>query len=158
AFAGTFHINESFSQLEYVYKEAKAGKIPSHLPLEIYCHTLIDASILSQPLQKEGYHTLTFFGLHTPAKLFDHKHEDQRKAAMDAAINSLNEYLADPIESVLATSPSGELAIEVKSPLDIEAAIGMPRGNIFHRDLAFPFREDEEAPGWGVETDDPKIF
>ncbi len=158
AFAGTFHINENFSQLESAYQEAKAGKIPSHLPLEIYCHTLTDASILSEPLQKEGYHTLTLFGLHTPANLFDHHHDAQRKAALDAAISSLNEYLADPIESVLAKSPSGESAIEVKSPLDIEAAIGMPRGNIFHRDLAFPFREDDEAPGWGVETDDPKIF
>ncbi len=158
AFAGTFHINESFSQLESAYQEAKSGKIPSRLPLEIYCHTLTDASILSKPLQKEGYHTLTLFGLHTPAKLFDQNHDVQRKAAMDAAISSLNEYLLDPIESVLAKSPSGELAIEVKSPLDVEAAIGMPRGNIFHRDLAFPFRENDEAPGWGVETDDPKIF
>ena len=29
---------------------------------------------------------------------------------------------------------------------------------IFHKDLSFPFREDHQAPGWGVETDDPRIF
>ena len=158
AFAGTFHINESFTQLESAFQQAQSGKIPSTLPLEIYCHTLTDSSILSAELQKEGYHTLTLFGLHTPAHLFDAHHDTQREAAAKAAIQSLNEHLVDPIESVLAQSSDGQPTIEVKTPLDIEAAIGLPRGTIFHRDLAFPVREEEEAPGWGVETDDPRIF
>jgi len=158
AFAGTFHINESFTQLESAFQEAQSGKIPSTLPLEIYCHSLTDPSILSAKLQQEGYHTLTLFGLHTPARLFDVDHDKQREVAANAAIQSLNEYLIDPIESVLAQSSDGEPTIEVKTPLDIEATIGLPRGNIFHRDLAFPFREDNDAPGWGVETDDPRIF
>ncbi len=158
AFAGTFHVNESFVQLESAYQQAKSGKMPSTLPLEIYCHTLTDSSILGKRLQDEGYHTITLFGLHTPAALFDSNHDEQRKVALDAAISSLNEYLVDPIESVLARSSEGDLAIEVKTPLDIEAAIGLPRGNIFHRDLDFPFREDGEAPAWGVETDDHRIF
>jgi phytoene dehydrogenase-like protein len=158
AFAGTFHVNESFTQLELAYQQAQSGGIPSTLPLEMYCHTLTDPTILGADLQREGYHTLTLFGLHTPAALFDHSHDAQREVAMDAAIRSLNEYLIDPIESVIARSSMGELAIEVKTPLDIEAAIGLPRGNIFHRDVDFPFREDGDAPGWGVETDDPNIF
>ncbi|UXE65471.1 MAG: NAD(P)/FAD-dependent oxidoreductase [Chryseotalea sp. WA131a] len=158
AFAGTFHINESFSQLETAYQQAHSGKIPDNLPLEIYCHTLTDPSILSSELQQMGYHTMTLFGLHTPANLFDGNHDAQREAALQSAIQSLNQYLVDPIESVLARSANGELSIEVKTPLDIEAAIGLPRGNIFHRDLAFPFREEGEAPGWGVETDDSRIF
>jgi phytoene dehydrogenase-like protein len=158
AFAGTLHINESLSQLETAYAQAQAGSIPTPMPLEIYCHTLTDSSILSAELQQQGYHTLTLFGLHTPANLFDQNHDAQRKAALQSAIDSLNQYLADPIESVLAQSKDGIPAIEVKTPLDIEAAIGLPRGNIFHRDLAFPFHEDGEVPGWGVETDDPRIF
>lgn len=158
AFAGTFHINESFNQLETAYQQAQSGRMPDVLPLEIYCHTLTDPSILSAELQHKGYHTLTLFGLHTPAALFDKAPDAQRKAALANSLQSLNQYLADPIESVLATSSDGELAIEAKTPLDIEEAIGLPRGNIFHRDLAFPFREDEEAPCWGVETDDPRIF
>ena len=158
AFAGTFHINESFTELESAFQQAQSGQIPSKLPLEIYCHSLTDPSILSAKLQSEGYHTLTLFGLHTPARLFDTDHDTHREAAAKAAIQSLNEHLVDPIESVLAQSSDGQPTIEVKTPLDIEAAIGLPRGNIFHRDLAFPFREEEEAPGWGVETDDPRIF
>jgi phytoene dehydrogenase-like protein len=158
AFAGTLHINESFSQLELAYHEAVNGHIPTTLPLEIYCHTLTDPTILSPSLQQEGYHTMTLFGIHTPAFLFDENHEQQRKAAKDAAILSLNQYLKDPIESVLAETSDGKKCIEVKSPLDIEAEIGLPRGNIFHKDLSFPFREENEKPGWGVETDDPRIF
>ena len=62
AFAGTFHVNESFSQLETAYRSASAGSIPKDLPLEMYCHTLTDPTILSPELAALGYQTLTLFG------------------------------------------------------------------------------------------------
>jgi phytoene dehydrogenase-like protein len=151
AFAGTFHANESFTQFESVYKDAKNGVMPQKMPIEMYCHTLTDPSILGQELQDAGYQTLTLFGLHTPASLFDGDNEAARDAALQSALASLNDYLAEPIEDVIA-------AIEVKTPLDIEAAISLPRGNIFHKDLSMPFREDGTGEAWGVETDDPRIF
>ena len=151
AFAGTFHANETFSQFESVFKDAKAGVMPAKMPIEMYCHTLSDPSILSRELQDAGYQTLTLFGLHTPASLFDADNEAARAAALKSALASLNEYLAEPIEDVIA-------AIEVKTPLDIEEAISLPRGNIFHKDLSMPFREDGTPESWGVETDDPRIF
>ncbi len=151
AFAGTFHANESFSTFENTFNDAKAGVMPTKLPIEMYCHTLTDPSILSPELQALGYQTLTLFGLHTPAALFDSDNEGAKKLALAAALESLNEYLVEPIETVIA-------AVEVKSPLDIEGDVGLPRGNIFHKDLSFPFREDDQNPSWGVETDDPRIF
>lgn len=151
AFAGTFHANESFTQFESVFTDAQSGVMPAKMPIEMYCHTLSDPSILSQELQDAGYQTLTLFGLHTPASLFDADNEAARDAALKSAFASLNEYLAEPIEDVIA-------AIEVKTPLDIQEAIGLPRGNIFHTDLSMPFREDGTEPLWGVETDDPRIF
>ena len=151
AFAGTFHANETFSQFEKVFVNAKAGVMPEKMPIEMYCHTLSDPTILSNELQDAGYQTLTLFGLHTPASLFDADNDAARDAALKSALSSLNDYLAEPIEDVIA-------AIEVKTPLDIEKAIGLPRGNIFHKDLSFPFREDGTAASWGVETDDPRIF
>jgi phytoene dehydrogenase-like protein len=151
AFAGTFHANESFTHFETVYKQAQVGVMPAKMPIEMYCHTLTDPSILSQELQSAGYQTLTLFGIHTPASLFDADNDSARAAALRSAFDSLNDYLAEPIENVIA-------AIEVKTPLDIEEAISLPRGNIFHTDLSMPFREDATPASWGVETDDPRIF
>ena len=71
AFAGTFHINESYSQLAAAYADAAAGRIPTVVPAEAYCHSLTDASILSPELVASGAQTLTMFALHMPARLFD---------------------------------------------------------------------------------------
>ncbi len=162
AFAGTFHVNESYSQLEAAFAGARGGVIPQPMPLEMYCHTLTDPTILSADLIAKGFHTLTLFGLHTPAKLFDADPERVKALAREHALASLNQYLLDPIESVLAPCHDGSLAIEVKSPLDLEQDVFLPRGNIFHRDLDFPFLDNDaektDKPLWGAETDDPHIY
>ena len=159
AFAGTFHVNESYTQLESAFQSSKSGNIPSDLPLELYCHTLTDPTILSPELSAQGYQTLTLFGLHTPAALFDKSPEIAKAAATKAALESLNQYLLDPIESVLAVCQDGSLAIEAKSPLDLESDIGLPRGNIFHRDLDFPFIDTSGGNlNWGSETSDKHIY
>lgn len=162
AFAGTFHVNESYAQLQAAHARAAGGLMPDPLPLEMYCHTLTDPSILSPELNARGFHTLTLFGLHTPASLFDADPEGARSRAKALALASLNQYLADPIESVLAPRPDGSPALEIKSPLDLENDVSLPRGNIFHRDLEFPFLDDDAEAGgrtlWGAETDDPRLF
>jgi phytoene dehydrogenase-like protein len=113
-------------------------------------------------LISKGFQTLTLFGLHTPAQLFDADPEAAKALATERALESLNPYLIDPIESVLAPCRDGSLAIEVKSPLDLETDISLPRGNIFHRDLDFPFIDDDTGewatPRWGAETEDPHIY
>jgi len=158
AFAGTFHINESYVQLEDAYATSKNGHIPEHAPSEMYCHTLTDPSILSEELASKGFHTLTLFGLHTPAELFEKDNVQVKTIAQKRCLDALNAYLVDPIESVLAVNSDGSLCIEVKSPLDLEKDVRLPGGNIFHRDLSFPFKEEGDDQIWGVETDDPRIF
>jgi phytoene dehydrogenase-like protein len=158
AFSGTFHINESYTELEDAYATAKSGRIPEHAPSEMYCHTLTDPSILSDELANKGFHTLTLFGLHTPAELFEKDNAEAKKIAQKRCLDALNTYLIDPIESVLAVNSDGSLCIEVKSPLDLEKDVRLPGGNIFHRDLTFPFKEEGDSRIWGVETDDPRIF
>lgn len=158
AFIGTLHINESFTQLEKAYKQASSGELPDELPLEMYCHSLSDTSILSQELVSQGFHTLTVFGLHTPANLFDKDPERIKELAKQRALSALNQYLVEPIESCLATDENGQLCIEIKSPVDLEKDIFLPRGNIFHKDLSFPFKEDNSTIKWGVETEHPRVF
>jgi phytoene dehydrogenase-like protein len=158
AFAGTFHISEKFSQLEDSYQESKSGELPSCFPSEMYCHTLSDPSILSPELQAAGYQTLTLFGLHTPAELFQADPEATKAKALAGFLAELDKYLVDPLSEIVARNSDGTQCIEAKTPLDLDEAISLPLGNIFHCDLTFPFREDNESRRWGVETDDPRIF
>jgi len=90
AFAGTFHINESYVQLEDAYATAKNGHIPEHAPSEMYCHTLTDPSILSEDLASKGFHTLTLFGLHTPAELFEKDNAHAKSIAQKRCLDALN--------------------------------------------------------------------
>ena len=158
AFAGTFHFDERYSDFQLAYTQAAAGKIPDIIPAEMYCHTLSDTSILGADLVAKGFQTLTLFGMHTPARLFEKDNSGSKAIILERLLNQLNQYLVDPIESCLAKNSDGSLCIEIKSPLDLEAEIGLPRGNIFHKDLSMPFREDGTAPSWGVETDVPNLF
>jgi phytoene dehydrogenase-like protein len=153
AFAGTLHIDEAGTQLDAAYRAASGGALPDPAPAEVYCHTLTDPSILGPELQAAGWQTLTLFGLHTPASLFDADNEATKDALVRRYLAGLNRYLAEPIEECLAVDVDGRPCIEAKSPLDLDAAVGLPRGNIFHRPLAAPFAEHEEEVGtWGVET------
>jgi phytoene dehydrogenase-like protein len=158
AFAGTFHFDERYSDFQRAYEEAAAGEIPKKVPAEMYCHTLSDTSILSIDLVSKGYQTLTLFGMHTPAKLFESDNSGTKAVILERLLHQLNQYLLDPIETCLAKNSDGSFCIEIKSPLDLEEEIGLPRGNIFHKDLSMPFREDGSVPSWGVETDIPNLF
>lgn len=157
AFAGTFHVGEAATQLERAHREAAAGRLPSEPPSEIYCHTLTDPSILSPDLAAQGMHTLTLFGLHTPARLFDKDPEGAKSELVAATLARLDAVLAEPIRDCLAPDADGRPCLEAKSPLDLEHEIGMPGGHIFHGDLEFPYRADDSddspATRWGVATE-----
>ena len=164
AFGGTFHANEGFAQLGSAFDDALAGRIPDPLPVEIYCHSLTDPSILSPELREAGAQTLTVFALQTPDRLLTEANNDARRGELEAAVlRSLNGVLAEPIESVLMTDADGRPCLETKTTLDLEHALRMPGGNIFHGPLAWPFAEDDaprETPAqrWGVATAHPRIL
>ncbi|HWH92330.1 MAG TPA: NAD(P)/FAD-dependent oxidoreductase [Baekduia sp.] len=156
AFAGTFHVNETAAQLQRAYEEAAAGAIPTLPPCETYCHSLTDPTILAPELQAAGVQTLTLFGLHMPARLFagdSAAHDAARAAALTATLRSLDGVLAEPLDDVVLRDPDGRPCLEVRTPRDLEDELRLPGGNIFHRDLSWPFAErDDEVGSWGVET------
>jgi len=159
AFAGTFHINEGYEQMRTAYQESQEGRIPNKPPGEIYCHTLTDNSILSEDLNRRGFHTLTLFGLDMPYRLFEKENDRVREEALSKYLSGINEFLGEPIEDCLARDANGDPCIEAMSPVDLENKIHLPKGNIFHGDLTWPFAETEDEVGqWGVETTHPNIF
>jgi phytoene dehydrogenase-like protein len=95
--------------------------------------------------------------MHTPHSLFTADPDGSRQQAKMAALRSLQSVLAEPLEPCLARDRHGEPCIEVMTPLDIEAELGMPGGNIFHGDLSWPWLSNDApaktaAERWGVAT------
>lgn len=165
AFSGTFHIAEGYRQLEDAYQQAASGGLPVSPPSEIYCHSLTDPSILGADLVRQGYQTLTLFGLHAPARLFTADNDAARDRLLAATLAELDTHLAEPLAGCLAHDADGRPCIEARSPLDLDRELGLPGGNIFHRDLAFPYAEpaDDAAEGtaparWGVATTHPNVL
>jgi len=156
AFAGTLHLGEDYSQLEAAYDDAAGGRVPTVMPGEIYCHSLTDPSILGDA--PAGTHTLTYFGVHTPASLFDADPDAAKQQAVSRALATLNEHLVEPIEACVSRDANGDPCIEAKVPQDVERDLAMPGGHIFHGDLDWPWapnraRLDTPAQQWGVQTD-----
>ncbi|MCW2659446.1 MAG: phytoene dehydrogenase [Mycobacterium sp.] len=164
AFAGTFHVNETWTQLDSAYSRAAAGQIPNPLPCEAYCHSLTDPSILSAGLRASGAHTMTVFGLHTPHSLFDGTYSGAlRDRLTDSVLASLNSVLAESIQDVLMSDARGCPCIETTTTLDLHRTLGMTAGNIFHGGLAWPFADDDDpldtpARQWGVATAHERIM
>lgn len=162
AFGGTFHINESLTQLDAARAAALRGEVPDPLPAEIYCHSLTDPSILGQGAQR--YQTLTLFGLQVPDRLVDAIDNEALRAELQrAALSSLDSVLGEPIEPLLAVDGVGRPCVEVKTTRDLEHALAMPGGNIFHGPLSWPWATADEpldtpARRWGVATSHDKVL
>lgn len=156
AFAGTLHLGEDYTQLEAAYDDAAAGRLPSALPGEIHCHSLTDRSVLGDA--PDGTHALTYFGVHTPARLFEADPQGAKDLAVARALASLDQYLAEPIEGCLSRDAAGRPCLEAKVPQDVERDLAMPGGHIFHGELEWPWasnraRMETPAQQWGVQTD-----
>jgi phytoene dehydrogenase-like protein len=159
AFCGTFHSDEGYKQMNASYDEALRGQLPQKMPCEIYCHTLTDNSILAPDLHEQGFHTMTLFGLDAPWSLFVRDNETMRQQAERKFLASIDQWLEEPLEDCLAVARDGSRCIESKSPVDIEDALGMYHGNIFHDAPTFPFAETRAQIGkWGVETEYENVF
>ena len=168
AFGGTFHVNETWSQLDEAYSQAAGGQVPAPLPCEAYCHSLTDASILSAELRDAGAHTMTVFGLHTPHSLFDSSVNGPSPDALrdrltESVLASLNSVLAEPIGDVLLSDAHGRPCIETTTTVDLQSALAMTGGNIFHGALSWPFADDDDpldtpARRWGVATGHERIL
>jgi phytoene dehydrogenase-like protein len=164
AFGGTLHINEGFTQLQTAFEQASRGEIPNPLPCEIYCHSITDPTILGETLRESGAQTLTVFALQTPHSLVrDNDNAVMRQRLEDAVIDSINSVLSEDIRDLLLTDAHGKPCIETKTTRDLENALRLPGGNIFHAPLSWPFVTDGsplETPAerWGVDTDEPGIF
>ncbi|MCU1605941.1 MAG: uncharacterized protein JWP46_2406 [Modestobacter sp.] len=153
-FAGTVHVDEAAGQLDAAYTQSVAGQLPDVIPFEVYCHSLTDPTIVGDT----GLHTLTLFGLHTPAELFTADPVTTRDEAVRRVLGQLDAHLTEPLADCLARDAEDRPCVQASSPLDVEAALAMPGGHIFHGDLSWPVAATpEEAGSWGVATAHPRV-
>ncbi len=159
AFNGTFHMDEGYEAMKTSYQQATQGLIPDQPPGEMYCQTMTDPSTLSPELRAAGYQTITLFGLDMRAKIFEADNAGTREKVLRSYMKAIDSYLEDDLEDCLALDADGKPCIEAKSPLDLDAELGLPQGNIFHNNLTWPFTDDTAQVGtWGVETVYPNLF
>jgi phytoene dehydrogenase-like protein len=159
AFAGSFHIDEGYEQMQLSYLQAKDCQIPNPAPGEMYCHTLTDPTILSPELQAKGYQTLTLFGLDMPYRLFTDDHDKRREQVKDLYLAGLDRICDESFVDCLAVDREGNPCIEIKTPQDLEKEVDLDLGNIFHNSLSWPFADDANDVGtWGVETEFPRVY
>ncbi|MBW9216227.1 NAD(P)/FAD-dependent oxidoreductase [Mumia sp. zg.B53] len=154
AFAGTFHLGETYEELERAF----ATPSPDVACGELYCHTLTDRSILGAELAGTDAQTLTYFGIHWP---YAESSDDAKARGWRAFESAIDAYLEEPIASVIARDANGDPCVEVKTPADIEKDLAMPGGHIFHGDLQWPWVEQlgrTPAERWGVQTGHARVL
>jgi phytoene dehydrogenase-like protein len=115
-------------------------------------------------LQASGAQTLTVFALHTPHSLLKGRDNDAMRDAFEqAVIASINSVLDEDIRDLLLTDAEGRPCIETKTTQDLEDALGLPGGNIFHAPLSWPYVTEDaplETPAqrWGVDSGEAGIL
>jgi phytoene dehydrogenase-like protein len=83
--------------------------------------------------------------------------------AVGRALDALDQHLEEPIRNCLALDENGDSCLEAKTPYDIEVALNMPGGHIFHGDLSWPWLDPgfdpvTAAERWGVATGIDNVF
>src|SRR4051812_18782183 len=158
AYAGTFHVDEAAAQIDAAHAQAAAGRLPDAIPFEVYCHSLTDPTILGPRARAAGLHTLTLFGLHTPAELYRADNTATRDEAVRRVVTQLDAHLEEPLLDCLARDVHGAPCLQAASPVDVEAALAMPGGHIFHGDLSWPEAGTPDEVGtWGVTSAHPRV-
>jgi len=97
------------------YEQAAKGRLPDKTPCEVYCHTLTDETILSPELREKGFHTITLFGLDAPYSLFEKNNETMRKQAEEKFLESMNQWLEEPLEDVSQSRATGVHASKARA-------------------------------------------
>ena len=86
-----------------------------------------------------------------------------RERLQRSVLASLDSVLAEPVEDLLLADAAGRPCVETRTTVDLEDALGLPGGHIFHGPLAWPFVEDgapRDTPArrWGVATAYPRVL
>lgn len=120
---GDFHVADSVERIERAYDDWKEGAWSKDPYLDILIPTLTDPT-----MAPEGKHFMSCFVQYCPANLKDGGWTDEKvKAFGDNVINQIARFSPD-FKSLIEH-------VEVRTPREIEAEVGLTEGNIFQGEL-----------------------
>ncbi len=122
---GDLHFTDSIAKMEAAYDDWKAGHFSRDPFQDVMIPTLIDPT-----MTPPGKHFMSCFVQYAPPKIEGRDWTDaDRDAFRDACLNQIEAY-APGFKSLI-------LHVEVRTPRELEAEVGLTEGNIFQGELTF---------------------
>ena len=126
-------------------RRRRPGRSRDVPPLEIYCHSLADPSIVGPGLRERGVQTLTLFALPHAGAAVRRATTTRRRTWRVQPDARVARTRCSPSRSRTAccARPTASRASRRARRSELERELALPGGNIFHRDLQWPFAEDD---------------
>ncbi len=122
---GDMHFTDSIEKMERAYDDWKAGRYSRDPFQDMMIPTMIDPTMVPP-----GKHFMSCFVQYAPPKIGGQDWTDaDRDGFRDACLNQIESYAPGFKGSVLH--------VEVRTPRELEAEVGLTEGNIFQGELTF---------------------
>jgi len=129
-------IAPTLTYLQRAYDCVKYGEYSPHPYLDVMIPTLLDPS-----LAPAGQHVMSITAKYAPYQLRDGDWNSRREAFGDVVVDTLSEYAPKIRDAILHR--------RVLTPLDLEAAYGLPEGNPSHGEMTLDqFFHMRPIPGY----------
>nr|WP_316657033.1 NAD(P)/FAD-dependent oxidoreductase [uncultured Gellertiella sp.] len=122
---GDLHFTDSIERMERAYDDWKAERWSADPMIDLMIPTAIDPT-----MAPPGQHFMSCFTQYCPVKVEGRDWTDQDKAAFaDSVINQIADYSPGFRDRIVH--------MEVRTPRELEAEVGLTEGNIFQGELTF---------------------
>jgi phytoene dehydrogenase-like protein len=125
ALKGDLHFTDSIERMERAYDDWKAGRFSRDPFQDVMIPTMIDPS-----MTPPGKHFMSCFVQYAPPKI-------EGRDWTDADRDAFGQTCLDQIERHSPGFKSRVLHVEVRTPRELEAEVGLTEGNIFQGELTF---------------------
>ncbi len=122
---GDLHFTDSIARMEHAYDDWKAGRFSADPFQDMMIPSMIDPT-----MTPPGKHFMSCFVQYAPPKIEGHDWTDaDRDAFRDTCLNQIETYSPGFRNKILH--------VEVRTPRELEAEVGLTEGNIFQGELTF---------------------
>lgn len=125
ALKGDLHFTDSIERMERAYDDWKAGRFSRDPFQDVMIPTMIDPT-----MTPPGKHFMSCFVQYAPPKI-------EGRDWTDADRDAFGQTCLDQIERHSPGFKSRVLHVEVRTPRELEAEVGLTEGNIFQGELTF---------------------